>query len=100
MKLLTVGDETYNPDNICVIRKLKTQILTPNYTMEDKEAIRIYTANNEGFTSVYNSKEERDAEYERILQEFENLDNETPDNPNPDTPVEPDNNEPVEPTEP
>lgn len=94
MKLLTVGDETYNPDNICVIRKLKTQILTPNYTMEDKEAIRIYTANNEGFTSVYNSKEERDAEYDRILQELENLDN-----PNPDTPVEPDD-EPVEPTEP
>ena len=39
-----------------------------NYTMENKHAIRIYTANNESFESLYNSEKERDKAYNDLMK--------------------------------
>lgn len=69
MKFIVFADNIYNPDNICCVRRYLTQVMNfATYQMENKHAIRIYTANNESFESTYNSEKERDTAYNELLE--------------------------------
>lgn len=69
MNFIVFADNVYNPNNICCVRRYLTQVMNfDNYTLENKHAIRIYTANNESFESVYNSEKERDNAYNDLMK--------------------------------
>ena len=72
MKIMVVDNEAFNLDFVQVVQKTVVQKLTPDYKMETKPAVRIYTESQQGFFDyVFDSEKERDKKSDDIVDEME-----------------------------
>ena len=70
MKIMVVDNEAFNLDFVQVVQKTVVQKLTPDYKMETKPAVRIYSQ-QEFFDYVFDSEKERDKKFDDIVDEME-----------------------------